>query len=161
MKTKSRIYITLIIVFIFSILALGSEDSSSSKSSNSSSSQNSSSSSSGDNSSSQNSSTLSSESSSNSSSSSDSSAWNKTAGDTNGKDWAKMTSTQKNYLINGVIQTMKEKGYKVDVDASWFIEGLNSFYGSSATDNTSVAEAVSLIGISGKVVHEKNGQAEN
>jgi hypothetical protein len=83
-----------------------------------------------------------------------STTWNKTAGNTNGHDWATMNRSQKEDIVSGVLSTWKGD-YTVDVNAQYFITALDSFYGSSATDDTNLAKAMSMIGISAKVVHKK------
>ena len=79
--------------------------------------------------------------------------WTKTAGNTNGKDWAIMTESQKEDIVGGVILTWTKNGNMVDVDASWFIDALNSFYGTEATDSTNLAQAMAMLGTAGRVVH--------
>jgi len=88
-----------------------------------------------------------------SSESDNSTTWNKTAGTTSGNDWVKMTVAQKESITKGVVAAWKNGGATLDVDYSWFIKALNSFYGSKATNATFVNAAMSLAGISGGVLH--------
>jgi hypothetical protein len=86
------------------------------------------------------------------SSTSSSSSESKTAGETTGYDWKTMTSSEKYGLVSGVITAWKNNNSTVTEGPSWFIEALDAFYGSEATDSTNVAEAMSLCGVSGGVV---------
>ncbi|NMM64439.1 hypothetical protein HBE96_17620 [Clostridium sp. P21] len=87
-------------------------------------------------------------------SSNNSSIENKTAGNASGSDWMKMTSSQKSRLVSSVIRSWKSNGIKVDVGDSWFIDALDSFYGDDYTNGTNVAEAMSLSGAVGNVLHQ-------
>lgn len=79
--------------------------------------------------------------------------WTKTAGETNGYDWENMTREQKESLVQGVINAWRDNGTAVTADNSWFIEALDAFYGDPATNNTNVAEAISLAGVAGGVLN--------
>lgn len=63
-----------------------------------------------------------------------------------------MNDLQKLDLINGVISSWQSNNITVNGDANFFLDGLNAFYtgqGSNATQSTSVAQAISLINVSG------------
>ena len=87
------------------------------------------------------------------------STWNKTAGTTTGYDWADMNYEQKESLVSGVIQSWKNSGKISEVGSSWYISNLNDFYGDSATNGTDVAKAMSMIAVSGNIVHSSTNSS--
>lgn len=81
--------------------------------------------------------------------------WNKTAGSTTGSDWLKMNNTQKKDIVEGVILDWKLNNYDVSVSSTYFISALNAFYGDVSSNSNNLAEAMSLIGLSGNVLSKK------
>ncbi|MEK3758461.1 zinc ribbon domain-containing protein [Paenibacillus sp. FSL P4-0338] len=78
--------------------------------------------------------------------------WNKTAGSTTGSDWLKMNNTQKKDIVEGVILDWKSNNFDVSVSSTYFISALNAFYGDVSSNSNNLAEAMSMIGLSGNVL---------
>lgn len=78
--------------------------------------------------------------------------WHKRAGDTNGHDWAVMSISQKTDIVDAVIRDWKAADFKVNADSNYFIRALNTYYGSSATDDTNLAEAMTMVGLAGGAI---------
>ncbi|WP_342436343.1 zinc ribbon domain-containing protein [Paenibacillus sp. FSL L8-0436] len=81
--------------------------------------------------------------------------WDKTAGSTTGYDWLKMYNAQKKDIVEGVILDWKSNNFDVSVSSTYFISALNAFYGDVSTNSTNLAEAMSMIGLSGNVLSKK------
>jgi len=78
--------------------------------------------------------------------------WHKSAGETDGYDWLGMNLSQKHDIIKGIMYDLKNQGSKFSVDEYWFIEQLDQFYGSNATNTTKLNFAFSMIGVGGNKI---------
>ncbi|OMD20351.1 zinc ribbon domain-containing protein [Paenibacillus odorifer] len=81
--------------------------------------------------------------------------WNKTAGSTTGYNWIRMNTAQKKDIVDGVIMDWKSNSFEVSASSSYFISALDAFYGDDSTNGNNLAEAMSMIGISGNVLNKK------
>lgn len=77
----------------------------------------------------------------------------KTAGNSDGNDWANMNSSQKNIIVSAVITSWKDDGSTIDVNSSWFINALDSFYNSPNTKDTNVESVIATAATTADVVH--------
>jgi len=75
--------------------------------------------------------------------------WYKSAGETDGYDWMKMNMSQKNDIVKGILYDLKNQGYKFSADEYWYIDQLNQYYGSDATNSTKLSFAFSMVGVAG------------
>lgn len=81
--------------------------------------------------------------------------WSKSAGNTTGYDWLVMNDAQKRDIVSVVIMDWELNNFEVAVGSSYFISALDAFYGDESTNINNLAEAMTLIGLSGNVLIEK------
>jgi hypothetical protein len=86
--------------------------------------------------------------------------WHKTAGKTTGQDWYIMTHYQKEDIVKGIIKTWEDNGHIVTEDADWFINNLDAFYDDEVTQDMNLAEAMSMLAVSGNVFKDDQEKIE-
>ncbi|HCC07271.1 MAG TPA: hypothetical protein DEP72_03765 [Clostridiales bacterium] len=69
--------------------------------------------------------------------------------DINGYSWVKMSNKDKNDVVNLVLYTWKEANIKLKVNAEWFIQNLEAYYGEDYTNNGKLIETMSMLAAGG------------
>ena len=76
------------------------------------------------------------------------------SGNDTGKEWRRMTNSEKNKVVNDIISTLRSKGWTFTVTASYFVSGIDSYYGDGGLDNDTIISVFSMVGIAGGVMKD-------
>ncbi|WP_179088009.1 hypothetical protein [Paenibacillus sp. FSL R7-0273] len=82
-------------------------------------------------------------------------SWSKSAGSTTGFDWLDMNNAQKLDIVSGVIMDWELNNFEILAGSSYFISALDAFYGDESTNSNNLAEAMTMIGLSGNVLSKE------
>lgn len=69
-------------------------------------------------------------------------------------NWNSLSETNKTHIVSSILSKLSGSGFEVNSDESYFVAALDAFYEGGHTNNTTIEEAIKLVGFSGGVISQ-------